>query len=78
MAAHQSRLCQIINGDDLDDVRVSQRVIVGTATDMPMEANFFPGILEGLLGSLSINALGGKNPLRSAKEDIPDYGLQRW
>ena len=35
-----------------------------------MESNFFPGILEGLLGSLGINAAGGKNPPTSSREGV--------
>ena len=38
------------------------------AVDQPMESNFFPGILKGLLGRLSITAPGEKNPSTSAKE----------
>ena len=38
------------------------------AADQPVESNFFPGILEGLLGRLGITAPGEKNPPTSAKE----------
>ena len=38
------------------------------AVDQPIESNFFPGILEGLLGRLGIAAPGEKNPPTSAKE----------
>ena len=41
---------------------------MGMAADQHMEGNFFPGILEGLLGRLSIAAPGEKNPLASSKE----------
>ena len=44
------------------------------AEDQPMESNFFPGILEGLLGRLSITAPGEKNPPTSAKEGV----VQLW
>ena len=40
----------------------------GVAVDQPVEGNFFPGILEGLLGRLGITAPGEKNPPTSAKE----------
>ena len=39
------------------------------AVDQPVESNFFPAILEGLLGRLGIAAPGEKNPPTSAKED---------
>ena len=38
------------------------------AADQPVESNFFPGILEGLLGRLGIAAPGEKNPPTSSKE----------
>ena len=36
--------------------------MVGLAVDRPLESNFFPGLLEGLLGSLGIAAPGEGNP----------------
>ena len=44
--------------------------MVGVGAEQPLEGNFFPGILEGLLGSLGINATGGKNPPTSSKEGV--------
>ena len=38
------------------------------AADQPVESNFFPGILEGLLGRLSIAAPGEMNPPTSSRE----------
>ena len=38
--------------------------------DQCVESNFFPGILEGLLGRLGITAPGEKNPPTSAKEGV--------
>ena len=38
------------------------------AVDQPVESNFLPGILEGLLGRLGITAHGEMNPPTSAKE----------
>ena len=39
------------------------------AADRPLESNFFPGLLEGLLGSLGIAAPGEGNPPTSSWED---------
>ena len=64
VAAHQSRVCQIVYSEPLKHVEVA----LGVAADQPVESNFFPGILEGLLGRLSIAALGEKNPPTSSKE----------
>ena len=38
------------------------------AADRPLESNFFPGLLEGLLGSLGIAAPGESNPPTSSRE----------
>ena len=42
--------------------------MVGLAADRPLKSNFFPGLLEGLLGSLSIAAPGEGNPPTSFRE----------
>ena len=70
MAAHQCRIGEIIQGEAMKNSEVSQEVMVGVGAEQPLESNFFPGILEGLLGSLGINATGGKNPPTSSKEGV--------
>ena len=70
MAAHQCRVRQIVQSEALKNIDVSQQVLVGLGADQPIESNFFPGVLEGLLGSLGINAAGGKNPLTSSREGV--------
>ena len=70
MAAHQCRIGEIIQSEALKNSEVSQRVMVGVRAEQPLESNFFPGVLEGLLGSLGINATGGKNPPTSSKEGV--------
>ena len=68
VAAHQSRMHQIVYSEPLKHVEVALRVFRGMAADQPVESNFFPGILEGLLGRLSIAAPAGKNPPTSSRE----------
>ena len=68
VAAHQSRAHQIMLGKPMENAEVFQHVILGVAVDQPVESNFFPSILEGLLGRLGIAAHGEMNPLTSAKE----------
>ena len=68
IAAHQSRMHQIVYSEPLENIEVTLRVLLGVAADQPMESNFFPGFLEGLLGRLSIATPGEKNPPTSAKE----------
>ena len=70
VAAHQSRVRQIVFSKPMENTEVLQRVILGVAVDQPVESNFFPGILEGLLGRLSTTAHGETNPPTSAKEGV--------
>ena len=42
--------------------------MVGLAADRPIKSNFFPGLLEGLLGSLGMAAPGEGNPPTSSRE----------
>ena len=68
VAAHQSRVCQIVYSEPLKHVEVTLWVLMRMAADQPVESNFFPGILKGLLGRLGIAAPGEKNPPTSSKE----------
>ena len=68
VAAHQSRMHQIVYSEPLKHVEVALRVFIGMAADQPVESNFFPGILEGLLGRLGIAAPGEMNPPTSSRE----------
>ena len=70
VAAHQSRARQIVLGKPMENAKVLQWVILGVAVDQPVESNFFPSILEGLLGRLGIPAHGEMNPPTSAKEGV--------
>ena len=73
IATHQNRARQIVFGKPMENIEVLLRVILGVAVDQPVESNFFPGILEGLLGMLGITAPGEKNPPTSAKEDAARF-----
>ena len=42
--------------------------------DQPLEANFFPGILEGLAGRLGLIPPGVADPPTSVKQACPDDG----
>ena len=69
VAAHQSRIRQIVYSEPLKHVEVALWVFIGMAADQPVESNFFPGILEGLLGRLGIVAPGEMNLPTSSRED---------
>ena len=68
IAAHQSRVRQIVYSEPLKHVEVTLQVLMGMAVDQPVEGNFFSGILEGLLGRLGIATPGEENPPTSSKE----------
>ena len=54
--------------EPLRHAKVAQLVMVGMAADQPLESNFFPGLLEGLLGRLGIVAPGESKPPTSSRE----------
>ena len=51
-----------------------QRVMLGLAVDQPLEAIFFPGILDGLSGRLGLMPQGVVDPPTSARVGVS----QRW
>ena len=65
---HRGRVCQLLCSEPLRHPEVVPLVLVGLAADRPLESNFFPGLLEGLLGSLGIAASGEGNPPTSSCE----------
>ena len=65
---HQGRVCQLLCSEPLRHPEVILLILVGLAADRPLKSNFFPGLLEGLLGSLGITASGEGNPLTSSCE----------
>ena len=65
---HQGRVCQLLRSEPLRHPEVVPLILVGMAADRPLKSNFFPGLLEGLLGSLGIAAPGEGNPPTSSQE----------
>ena len=65
---HQSRVCQVLHSEPLRHAEVAQLVMVGMAANRPLKSNFFPGLLEGLLGRLGIVAPGESKPPTSSPE----------
>ena len=63
---HQSRVRQVLHSEPLRHPKVAPLVLVGMAADRPLESNFFPGLLEGLLGRLGIAAPGESKPPTSS------------
>ena len=65
---HQSRVCRLLCSEPLRHPEIVPLVLVGMAADRPLKRNFFPGLLEGLLGRLGIAAPGEGNPPTSSRE----------
>ena len=68
MTDHRGRVCQLLRSEPLRHPEVVPLLLVGMAADRPLESNFFPGLLEGLLGSLGIAAPGESSPPSSSRE----------
>ena len=65
---HQGKVHQLLCSEPLRHPEVAPFILVGLAVERPIESNFFPGLLEGLLGSLGIAAAGESNPPSSSRE----------
>ena len=68
IADHRGKVCQLLCSEPLRHPKVAPLILVGLAVERPIESNFFPGLLEGLLGSLGIAAYGESNPPSSSCE----------
>ena len=65
---HRGKIRQLLCSESLRHPEVAPLVLVGLAVERPLESNFFPGLLEGLLGSLGIAAAGESYPPLSSRE----------
>ena len=61
---------ELVQVPELAEGEVFLRVIIGLAAHQPLEANFFPGILEELVGRLSLVPPGITNPPTSVREGV--------
>ena len=55
---HRGRVHELLRSEPLRHPEVTPLIMVGLAADRPIESNFFPSLLEGLLGSLGMAAPG--------------------
>ena len=62
LANHASWVQELVQALELMEEEVPLQVIIGLGAQIPLEANFFPGILEGLAGRLSLAHPGVLNP----------------
>ena len=73
MDRHNNRVWELVRNPDLGLSDVYSWVLVGLLARQPIEADLFPGILEGLAGNLGLSPAGMVNPPRSRQE-----GMMRW
>ena len=59
---HRGRVRELLHSEPLRHPEAVPLIMVGLAVDRLLKSNFFPGLLEGLLGSLGIAASGEDNP----------------
>ena len=74
MDRHNNRVWELVRNPDLGLSDVYSRVLVGLLARQPIEADLFPGILEGLAGNLGLSPAGMVNPPRSRQEGV----MRRW
>ena len=65
---HRGQVRELLRSEPLRHPEVILLIMVGLAADRPIESNFFPGLLEGLLGSLGMAAPREGNPPTSSPE----------
>ena len=65
---HRGRVYELLHSKPLRHPEVIPLVMVGLAADRPIKSNFFPSLLEGLLGSLGMAAPGEGNPPTPSRE----------
>ena len=74
MDRHNNRVWELVRNPDLGLSDVYSRVLVGLLARQPIEADLFPGILEGLAGNLGLSPAGTVNPPRSRQEGV----MRQW
>ena len=70
LAAHTSRIRELAQVLELTEGEVFLRVLIGLVAQQPLEANFFPGILEGLVGRLGLAPPGVTDPPTSVRAGV--------
>ena len=70
LADHTSRVRELVQVPELTEGEVLQQVLIGIVAHQPLEANFFPGILEGLVGRLNLMPPSVTDPPTSVREGV--------
>ena len=68
---HNNQVWELVQNPDLGLSDVYSRVLVGLLARQPIEADLFPGILEGLAGNLGLSPVGTVKPapLQAGRHD---------
>ena len=67
LSAHTNRIRESIQVPGIHEPAMFQQVMLGLAMDQPLEAIFFPGILDRLTGRLGLMPPGVVDPPTSAR-----------
>ena len=70
LADHMSKVRELVQVPELTEGEVFQRVLIGLVAHQPLKANFFPGILEGLVGRLGLAPPSVTDPPTSVREGV--------
>ena len=73
LANHMSRVRELVQILELTEGEVFQRVLIGLVAHQPLEANFFSGILEGLVGRLGLVPPSVTDPPTSVREGMAHH-----
>ena len=78
---HRGRVRELLRSEPLRHPEVIPLIMVGLAADRPLESNFLPGLLEGLLGNLGITTPGEGNlphlPMRALAARGPQLCMRQ-
>ena len=74
MDRHHHRVWELLQNPDLCLSDVYPLVLIGLQARQPIEADLFPGILEGLAGNLGLSPAGTVDPPRSRQQGV----MRRW
>ena len=70
LSTYANRIQEAILVPGIQEPAMFNRIMLGIAVDQPLEAIFFPGILDGLSGRLGLMPSGVVDPPTSAQEGV--------
>ena len=70
LSNHTGQVHEVVMSSEMDDPKVGLRVNAALSAIQPVVTNYFGGVLEGLMGSLSLSPSSGEESVRSAQEGV--------